>query len=510
MAESVTLKQLLFGIEGELLQGSDQTPITGITCDSRQVKAGFLFVALEGFKQDGHRFAELAARQGAAALVVSRHLPHLPLPQFRAARPREALALITATFYGYPARRMALAAITGTNGKTTITYLLEHIWRQSGLAAGVIGTTGARWPGGTLALDHTTPEAPQLQQLLSEMLSVGVQACAMEVSSHALDLQRVRGTDFSLAVFTNLSRDHLDYHRDLESYARAKALLFEREMNESRAAEKFVVYNADDPWGEKITAGFRGERVGFSIDRTATVRPVEKPHITLDGLRCRVRMGEEQVEIRCPLIGRHNLMNVLAAAACAWKSGVRPETIARALTSFGQVPGRLERVDDGRGPMVLVDYAHTDDALRNVLSALRPMIKGRLVVVFGCGGDRDRGKRPLMGQVVSELADLALVTSDNPRSENPEAIIADIVPGLRRGKLAERSSADIERGGWTVISDRRQAIRKAVQLAGPGDVVLIAGKGHEDYQIIANQRLHFDDREEARMALALKYGENRP
>jgi len=503
------LAQLLEALDEVQLQGDASVPVSGLAFDSRQVQPGELFVALSGEHSDGHRYLAEAARRGARAAVVERAVSAEPWQALvRVPDSRRALALLAAAFFGYPARHLQVVGITGTNGKTTLTYLLQSIARQAGLPAGVIGTTGASWPGGTAGLQHTTPEAPLLQRLLHTMLADGVRLVLMEASSHALHLQRTLGLDFQVGVFTNLSRDHLDFHGSLDSYAAAKALLFERELARSRAAGRVAVFNRDDPAWPAVVGAWSGRRLAFGLTAAAEIRPAGEPEFSLAGFRCRVETPGGQLQLRGNLPGRHNLENALAAVAVARALGLEGKAIEGGIAACPQVPGRLERVGQGAGPVVLVDYAHTPGALENVLAALRPLVTGRLWVVFGCGGDRDRGKRPLMGRAAVRGADLVVVTSDNPRSEEPAAIISEILPGLEpEGRRLEPGELATAPGNaYCVVEQRRQAIELAVGAARADDVVLIAGKGHEDYQIIGAQRHHFDDREEARCALQRRDG----
>ncbi len=507
-----TLAEILSGIEVLSLDGDRDVVVTGVESDSRLVDSGSVFVALPGLTVDGHRFVDQAAQRGAVAVVVSRPVDgERPRALVRVGDTREALALLAANFFGHPSLAMGLVGITGTNGKTTQTYLLESILRASGNSPGVIGTVDARYAGLSEENPHTTPQAHQLQALLDRMARAGVDSVVMEVSSHALELKRVLGCHFRVAVFTNLSRDHLDFHGDLDSYARAKALLFARELIASRAPDKVAVVNRDDPRAGMMLQGWNGAVLRYGLGRAGDVHPAGEVVSDLDGIRARVAHPGGVVEVRSRLTGRHNLENLVSAVAVGLALGIDADSIAAGLRDCASVPGRLERVDVGvRGPTVFVDYAHTDHALANVLGALEPLTAGRLVVVFGCGGDRDQGKRPLMGAAVAGSADLAIVTSDNPRGEEPLAIIEQILPGLDGRRWRRCSPAEAQRGlkrGYCVVPDRREAIGLAVHLAREDDVVLIAGKGHESYQIVGDQRRDFDDREEARRALKSREAE---
>jgi UDP-N-acetylmuramoyl-L-alanyl-D-glutamate--2,6-diaminopimelate ligase len=504
----VALGELCRALPDATLEGEAALEIRGVQHDSRRVGPGDLFVALPGQRLDGHAFLDEAARRGAAAALVCRPVPRGAWRALvRVADSQAALGPLAAAFFGFPSRAFELVGVTGTKGKTTLTYLLEAVVSAAGGAPGVIGTIEVRFGGRREASTHTTPMATDLQALFQAMRAGGVTHVLMEVSSHALALERVRGADFRVAAFTNLSRDHLDFHGDMERYAAAKALLFARELRESRARDKLAVVNLDDARAEGMRAGFGGPSLGFSRQAgRGEVHPLGPVRQDPDGIRASIRSPLGVLGLESALTGAHNLENLLAAAAIGCGLGLPAAAIEAGLAACRRVPGRLERVPAASGPAVFVDYAHTDQALDSVLRALRPLTRGRLWVVFGCGGDRDRGKRPLMGGAVARLADRALVTSDNPRSEPPEAILAEIVPGLlaegfqrvEPDELASRQRV------FAVCADRRQAIEQAVLRAAPEDVVLIAGKGHETYQIVGAERRHFDDREEAARALAVR------
>ncbi|MBN2497859.1 MAG: UDP-N-acetylmuramoyl-L-alanyl-D-glutamate--2,6-diaminopimelate ligase [Deltaproteobacteria bacterium] len=509
----VTVGDLLDGIELVCLQGDRSTPVTGIACDTRRLGSGAVFVALTGGSLDGHAFLSEARQRGAAAVVTTRPVDVDVAVRIQVADAREALARMSSRFWGHPSRAMNLVGITGTNGKTTLTYLLEHILRAAGREAGVIGTVDARYAGKREQSPHTTPQAPELQALLARMHGAGVDTVCMEVSSHALELQRCRACHFRLGVFTNLSRDHLDFHGDLSRYAAAKRLLFSRELVESEAADKAAVLNGDDAAADGMIDGWNGAVLRYGTSRSFEIHPRGEADSSLRGVRAEVAFPGGSLRVASPLPGRHNLENLLAAVAVSRALAIDPEAIESGLQACRRVPGRLERVEApaaGEAPAVFVDYAHTDHALRNVLAALRPLTLGHLIAVFGCGGDRDRGKRPLMGAAVARGADLAIVTSDNPRSEDPLSIVDSILPGLD-GEGWQRVEPDrlaaAGRAAYSVLMDRREAIRCAIAMAGADDVVLVAGKGHEDYQIVGSERRHFDDREEVRRALEAEWSE---
>jgi UDP-N-acetylmuramoyl-L-alanyl-D-glutamate--2,6-diaminopimelate ligase len=475
--------------------------ITRVTGDSREAVPGALFFALPGAERDGHDFAADAVRRGAIAVVAERPVPCAPAALLLAPSARRAMALAAATFHGRPGDALALAAVTGTNGKTTVAWLVEACLRAASVAAGMLGTVVHRWPGVERAAGHTTPESTTIQALLAEMRAAGARAAVLEVSSHALAQERVAGMRFRAAAFTNLTRDHLDYHRDMERYFDAKRRLFVEHL----APDAVAVVNVRDPFGARLADQLGpGRRVWRHGGRTGDELHAGEVVSGLSGIEATVRTPAGALALRSPLVGAHNLENLLSAAGLALALGVPPEAVARGLSSCRGAPGRLEPFA-ARGVSVFVDYAHTDDALARALAALRALAPRRLACVFGCGGDRDRGKRPLMGEAAARGADAVVVTSDNPRSEDPAAIIGDIVPGVERAGLRRLSAAELSRGerGFVVEPDRRAAIALAVASAREGDAVLLAGKGHEDYQLVGRERLPFSDREEARRALGI-------
>ena len=496
------LQDLFAGVDADVPAGAAQVDIRALAVDSRRVGPGALFAALPGVNADGAQFAAQAAAQGAAAVLASRPLD-LAIPVVTAANPRRAFSLAASRFHGEPSRRLSLFGVTGTNGKTTTAYLIEQISAARGLGTGLIGTVESRWPGGKLPATHTTPESHELQELLRRMLDAGAQVVAMEVSSHALSQERASGCTFAGAAFTNLTRDHLDYHGSLEAYFEAKAKLFRELLPRGAPA----VLNFDDA---RVAALAREVSLplGFTTRGAAgAALSAEQVKSDLAGVRFRLRTqapldaGLDQVE--SPLIGAHNVENLLAAIGVLAGSGVPLRDIVRVVPECRGAPGRLERVPDPQGRVVLVDYAHTDDALARVLDALRAAAAPRIICVFGCGGDRDRGKRPLMGEAAGSRADLVVATSDNPRTEDPLAILAEVEPGLAQTGKTHLDPRHARMGlpGYCVVPDRREAITLAMQSARPGDAVLIAGKGHEDYQIVGTQKRPFDDRAEARRAL---------
>jgi len=472
-------------LNGRAAQGPDGlvTAVTGIAYRSDRVRAGDAFFCVRGFAHDGHEFAADAASRGASVAIVTRELPGLGIPQVLVTDARIALAEASARFFGEPAMRMDVVGITGTNGKTTTTYLLDAIWRAAGKVTGIIGTVETRIAGERVPAGRTTPESRDLQQLLARMVDESVDAVSMEVSSHAIDLHRVDGLLFAAVAFTNLSQDHLDYHATLEEYFSVKSRLFR-----CVAAGSSVV-NIDDAYGRRLA-----EQTGaaWTVGRSpeAAVR-AEDVRLEASSSAFRLVTPSGSSSVVLPLAGDFNVSNALVAAGCALALGVDVETVVAGLESAPQVPGRLERIDCGQDFAVLVDYAHTPDGLEKAISAVREVTPGRVITVFGCGGDRDPAKRPLMGATAGRLSDIAVVTSDNPRGEDPVGIILQVEDGLR-GTSAEAR----------VEVDRRSAIGLALGLARSGDAVLIAGKGHEDYQIFSDRTVHFDDREVVREELS--------
>ena len=484
LAEAIPVREILGPLDRE---------VDGIFYDSRRVQKNGLYVAVRGAHVDGHQFTEQAIERGASAIVVERPEAHSRATSLVVADSREALADLAFTFFQKPALRLKMAGVTGTNGKTTTTFLLKHICDAAGLRSGLIGTVRYEIGERVLPAIRTTPESLDLQALLSQMVDAGCKAAAMEVSSHALAQERTRGLEWDVAVFTNLTQDHLDFHRTMEDYFEAKALLFSGLRKQSHKKEPVAVINIDDRYGEQL--------VGRIKDEVPVVTCGMSPRADFRASNYRAESGGTSFQldargkiyfVRVPLIGRFNVSNALAALAAANSLGVRLREAVLSLAKSPQVPGRLEAVPAKRQFQIFVDYAHSDDALLNVLKTLRELNPNRLIVVFGAGGDRDRQKRPLMGRVADQNADYSIITSDNPRKEDPLAIIADVRKGFR--------SANFE-----TVPDRAEAIARAIALAQPRDIVLIAGKGHEHYQEFADHTVPFDDRQVALRAL-----ENRP
>ncbi|MBA2337329.1 MAG: UDP-N-acetylmuramoyl-L-alanyl-D-glutamate--2,6-diaminopimelate ligase [Acidimicrobiia bacterium] len=492
--EAVTLRRLAdlaAGTQQVKLVGDDPVddlPVDDLHADSRTVTPGSVFVAVRGASRDGHHLVAEAVAAGATAVVVE-HPVAVEVPQLVVTDTRRLLGPLAAEVHGHPGDRMTMVGITGTNGKTTVSYLLAAMAAAAGRAPGVIGTIGASIDGEPLPIGFTTPEAPELQRLLRRMADAGVEVVAMEVSSHALELGRVDAVHFAVAAFTNLSQDHLDFHGDLERYFAAKARLFEP----ARSAAAVVA--VDDAWGRRLAAGITipVTTVGFAADADLVVDDLE---LTLTGGRMAVRAGADGFEVPLPLAGRFNAVNTLVAIGCAAAIGISGDAIGRGLATMDPVPGRFERVECGQDFTVVVDFAHTPEAIGTMVAAARGLTAGRVIAVAGAGGNRDRAKRPLMGRALA-AADLAVITSDNPRREDPEAIIAEVT--------AELDASD----SVLVEPDRRRAIAAAVAAAGTGDVVLILGKGHETGQDTAGVVTPFDDRVVAAEELARRLGTER-
>ncbi len=482
--------------------------ITRLCTDSRQAGPGVAFIAIRGTAADGHSFISNALSAGVSA-IIAEDGSQVPESVALAVVPntRTIAGSLAAAFHGHPSQKMTVTAITGTNGKTSTTYLAEAMLSHAGRAVGVIGTINYRYAGRLIPAPTTTPGPLELQQLLADMHRAGVTDVLMEASSHALEQHRLDGTELDCALFTNLTRDHLDYHATMADYANAKRRLFVPLLKNSRKASPSAVINADDPAGNDMIREFSGSIFRFSLtpESNAEIRSCELD-VSLGGTRVVVDALGKRLILESSLIGRYNAANMLQALGIGLALGLDPEQAARGLGACPNIPGRLERVANDDNLSVFVDYSHTPDALENAISVLNPLKTGRLFVVFGCGGDRDRGKRPIMGRIASELADIPIVTSDNPRTEDPFAIIDEIRSGIdSTGRRAiDAETCAIDTNSYLVIENRREAIRHAVRLAQPGDVILISGKGHEDYQILGSTKHHFDDREEAAAAIADK------
>ena len=481
------LSELMGALDAARIGGAGDPVVGRVVCDSRQVRPGDVFVAIPGTKIDGHRFAADAARAGAAAVVGQRAIPELPaeLPRFTVADPRRALPRLCHARHGFPAAGMKIVGITGTKGKTTTSFIVRSVLQTAGMRPGLLGTVVYDLLSRCEPAPLTTPDAAGIAECFAELRAAGGDSAVMEVSSIALDQGRTDGLDFAAAVFTNLSGDHLDYHGTMENYLLAKARLFE-----GLAPGRTAVLNADNEWSVPVARRTPAQLCWFSLCGKADVW-ADRISVTGSGTRFLLHVEGASAVIQTRLVGRHNVANCLAAAGAALAIGIGFDTVAEGLRRAPAVPGRLEPVDAGQDFTVLVDYAHTDDSLAKVLAALRPLTAGRLMVVFGCGGDRDRTKRPRMAAAAEAGADRVFVTSDNPRTERAEDIIGEILSGFTPAGLRKVA----------IDADRRSAIGAALAEARPGDVVLIAGKGHEDYQILGTTKIHFDDREVARECL---------
>jgi UDP-N-acetylmuramoyl-L-alanyl-D-glutamate--2,6-diaminopimelate ligase len=491
------LSQLIQGFPVLNVVGTLEKEISSITFDSRKATPGSLFVAIHGLQQDGNRFIQDALQRGAAAFITELsifQLNELGLASGGATAicvkdSRQALAWVSARHYGQPSRNMGVVGITGTNGKTTLTYILEALYQSRGLKTGVIGTINYRYGNFQAPASVTTPESLDINQMLADMVGEGINNCFLEVSSHSIALKRVHEIHFSHGVFTNLSRDHLDFHVTMEHYKNAKKRLFQDH------SMKQQVINIDDPVGREIVGETSRPTLTTGIDRPADIK-AEHCELSESGTRFVLKTPSGSRQMDTSLLGKHNVYNLLSGAAVAFSQGFSLDEIERGLQAADCIPGRFERIDCGQDYSVVVDYAHTHEALENALTAARTLTSKNIIVVFGCGGDRDRGKRKEMARVALERGDFTVITSDNPRTEDPKRIVEDILAGV--------PSSAKENQDYRVIVDRRQAIEYAIENARSGDLILIAGKGHEDYQIIGSEKIYFDDREIAANAINLR------
>ena len=481
----MTLRELLYGLNTRSVAGDLDTEVFGLAYDSRQVSAGDLFFAIRGTRLDGNRYMPRAISKGAAAVLSALDpVQGLAMPWVQVVDERAAMAAIAGNFYNHPTRDLHLVGVTGTNGKTTTTYIVESILNVSGKPTAVLGTIEYRGPGFDFAAERTTPEAPDLQKLFRQIVDAGWKYAVMEVSSHAIEMKRVSGLQFEVAVFTNLSRDHLDFHHDMETYFRAKRKLFE---GLDRKKPRAMVLNMDDPRYGDLRSIAPSSVISYGMQVASDIYPV-RHQFGWDATDAMYKTPIGEIEVHTPLIGKPNLFNIGAAIGVGIALSIPADAISRGIRELRHVPGRFESVNAGQVFRVIVDYAHTDDALEKVLKSAREITSGRLIVVFGCGGERDRTKRPLMGEVAARESDYVVVTSDNPRGEDPLAIIKEIEEGMKGAS-------------YRVQPDRREAIRTALAEAREGDTVLIAGKGHETYQTIGTTAHPFDDRTVAKELL---------
>ncbi|MBA9085230.1 UDP-N-acetylmuramoyl-L-alanyl-D-glutamate--2,6-diaminopimelate ligase [Fontibacillus solani] len=489
------LKDLATYLIASEINGDDEVHCNGIAIDSRKVQAGDLFLCLPGHTVDGHDYGAQAMAQGAVALVVERWLEEVPLPQLKVKDCRLAMAVLSNAFFESPSSQMKVIGVTGTNGKTTTTYLIERILEDQHKTTGLIGTIQRKCAGQVFPMSGTTPESLDLQRYLHEMVEADTQYCVMEVSSHALEQGRVKGTHFRTAIFTNLTQDHLDYHKTMDEYRAAKGLLFSRLGNvyqNDYSERSYAVLNADDEASIYFAKQTAAEVITYGVEHEADLR-ASNISITAKGTSFHVDSFAGSIDISLRMVGKFNVYNALAAIAAALIEGISLKDIKKSLESIKGVEGRVEAVDEGQDFAVIVDYAHTPDGLENVLRTVNEFAKGRVICVFGCGGDRDRTKRPIMGKIAARLSHYVIVTSDNPRTENPDAILEDIKQGL--------VEVNVPTDTYELIVDRHEAIQKAIEMASHEDVVLIAGKGHETYQLIGNKVLDFDDRIVAKEAI---------
>ena len=507
------LRDLHTAINGAGIKGSkgkrndNSTPnqeieVTSLHYNSHNVRPGGLFVAIQGFSTDGHHYIQDAVKKGAVA-VVSQKPSTAPIPVFQVSDSRKALAVLADHFFGNPSSRLTIIGITGTNGKTTTAYLVENILLAAGFHVGVIGTVNYRYKGKAFENPVTTPESLDLQRILAEMISEGVTHVVLEVSSHAIDLSRIEGCRLDIGVFTNLTQDHLDYHGNMDRYWACKKRLFTEYLGIEK--EALAVINTDNPQGLELVSDLTYPCITTGRSSGSTIRS-ESMIIDFDGIRGTIATPRGSVQFNSPLVGKHNLENILSAAGVGSALALPPEIIQAGIDRTRSVPGRLERVPGSPDRPVYVDYAHTPDALENVLKSLKRLAPERIICIFGCGGNRDMAKRPLMGQIAAASSDLAIVTSDNPRSEKPGDIIDQILPGIRRICQNEYTVKELNHGfthkGYCREPDRKRAIQTGIRAAKPGDMVLIAGKGHETYQIIGDTSNPFDDRAVAQSVLS--------
>ncbi len=490
------LKELLEVLNKSNVLGGLERQIKDITYDSREVRKDSLFVAIPGFKTDGRKYIADAIKRGASVIVTEGAVeaPENSVTVVSVPDARNALALLSAQFYGYPSRRLRMIGITGTNGKTTTSYLIKSIIERAGKRCGLFGTISYMIGDETMPAPHTTPESSDLQKYLYKIIETGAEYAVMEVSSHALELGRVADCEFDIAVFTNLTQDHLDFHKTMEGYFNAKLKLFTSLSNErGKMVKKVGIINIDDPYSKRILDAMKVKAVTYGFSRDADIRP-DDIRMGINGIAFKAVTAKGIFPVESKLTGKYNINNILSTIGVGQALGFDNSIIADGIRALESVSGRFEKIDEGQDFAVVVDYAHTEDALKRLLEAVKEFSKGRIITVFGCGGDRDKGKRPKMGEAAGKLSDIVIITSDNPRSEDPMEIIKAIeegIKGIKNGRPRD----------YLIIPDRREAIYKAIGLANKDDIVVLAGKGHEDYQIIGDKKIHFDDREMAREAV---------
>jgi UDP-N-acetylmuramoyl-L-alanyl-D-glutamate--2,6-diaminopimelate ligase len=489
--------QLLAALNGQVAiverLGDLDGLITSVTDDSRSVSSGSLFVAVKGERVDGHKYVGQAINAGAAAIVGQDSVERASVPFVQVTDSRKALGLIGSRFYGDPSAQLAMIGVTGTNGKTTTTYLCKALLEHMGRRVGLIGTVAYQVGAETIPASHTTPGAVELQRLLANMNEAQLDSVVMEVSSHALAMDRTAGCEYDVAVFTNLTQDHLDYHRTMEEYFQAKLRLFTG-LGQGKKTRQRAIVNMDDPRGVYVRAACRVPVWGYALNVSADL-VAENVRLSMNGSTFTAATPAGTFTVESRLVGEHNVYNLLGAIGVALHGGATCDQVREAVARVSNVPGRFERVSAGQDFTVVVDYAHTEDALVRLLTAAATLKTQRIITLFGCGGDRDRGKRPKMGRAAVEFSDVVILTSDNPRTEDPLTILREVEAGVREA-LQGRPSVQ-----YHMVADRREAIGTAVRLARPGDILLIAGKGHEDYQLVGTKKMHFDDREVAREAI---------
>lgn len=489
-----TLKDIISTLDVQQVQGNQNVSIQDITADSRAVKPNSLFIALDGATVDGHNYIDKAVDAGAVAVIVSKPVTvPADVCVITVDDTRQAMMVCVPYFFDYPANRMRMVGVTGTNGKTTTTHMIRHILKAQGFKVGVIGTVHIMIGDTSYPIHNTTPDVVDLQHILHQMVQENVEYCVMEVSSHALALGRVSGVEFDTAVFTNLTQDHLDFHKTFENYLAAKCKLFEQVSAPNQVKDnKGAVINIDDSYGYRVMEKTTAPTITYSTLGKGTLNASDV-HMSTKNSQYTVNYKGESYPISMNTTGLFNVYNTLAAIGACLQEGISMEAIDTALKTFSSVPGRFELIEEGQDFAVVVDYAHTPDGLQNILETAKAIKENRIIIVFGCGGDRDATKRPIMGRIAAEYGDKIYVTSDNPRTEDPVQIVKDVEVGVKEA-LREGTS-------YEVIVDRREAINHAIHDAKAGDIVIIAGKGHENYQILKNETIHFDDREEARKAL---------
>jgi len=490
------LNDLVSGLKGSKIIGDPGIDVGQVSYDSRTAGKNSLFVAVYGFKTDGAMYADKAVENGSVAVVLEKDmLLSSNTAKVIVPNARIALAEISAVFYGHPSRKLKMIGITGTNGKTTIAYLVEAILKKAGHKVGVIGTVGARIDGRSIPTKLTTPESPELQGLLAEMLKQGVTHVVMEVSSHSLELHRVHGVEFDVAIYTNLTHDHLDFHGNMQNYLKAKLKLFEK-LGKGIKKDVTAIINVDDPYGKKIMTYVDGNILTYGTINNANLS-ASNIEISIDKMTFELGSFDSKFKISTGLLGAYNAYNIMAALLCGKVFGLTYEQMKGAVEDLKYIPGRFERIDAGQKFPVIVDFAHSPDSLMKLLETVRPLTKGKLILVFGCPGERDRAKRPVMGDIAIKMADFTFITTDDPHGENPDKIIAEIESGVvgAGGEIGKN---------YKKMEDRRSAIEQAINMAQPGDLVAIAGRGHERFQDYKGVKVQIDDREVAREVLGKK------